>query len=556
MSQNLGDSAPITLPIDFDLRPKNTVPPCKSRKVQVLPLSGSIFSPGDVAKWELPCGRAGEFLDGSQTYLLLRVRNTDTVAPWFVDGSAVSFINKLEVFSSSQLIETISSYNILYQIMLDTQSGPMDRFGQNSLLLGCDQDESADFVNFSRGGVAVAPGQTATFAIPIFSGVIGSGCSKFLPIGDLQDLRVEITFENNAAAVMSGTTTAVSTNIWQVTFAELAIQVISVDDSVHRLMGASRGNAPVMISSQSYRNYNTVLNANNISDSTIIPLKFTSCKSLFGCYRNSTNLNVFNAGTITSRKNPFASGHANNGSVNLQVLAGNDYLPQVPLRSSYEIYAEYNKAWHMLNNINNKTTINRETYDQMLEPNNFGAITWTSATTTINAVTASSVSNGIVTPGIITTAAAHGLGAGNYIFYTGATTGGLVQNTWYYVLSAPNTTQLILSLNPRGMPITTTVLSAQTLAFTGYTSPIVLNTGGSVSSYWNSAPSFVWGLNTDTLYQQSATSMSGINTQSGNVFLNGTYSLSTPVSMRSDIFAHYDFILVIDPNTKQMSIRI
>jgi hypothetical protein len=51
--------------------------------------------------------------------------------------------------------------------------------------------------------------------------------------------------------------------------------------------------------------------------------------------------------------------------------------------------------------------------------------------------------------------------------------------------------------------------------------------------------------------------MSGVNTQSGNVFVNAFYSNNTPTGgQRMDVWAHYDAILVIDPETKQMSVRI
>ena len=60
------------------------------------------------------------------------------------------------------------------------------------------------------------------FALPLISGIIGTNLNKMLPIGCLTtDLRVEITWESSAQAVLSATTTAVSTNIWKVTGAEL-----------------------------------------------------------------------------------------------------------------------------------------------------------------------------------------------------------------------------------------------------------------------------------------------------------------------------------------------
>lgn len=527
--QNIGDSAPVMLPIDFDMRPKNTVPPCKSRKVNVLPLSGGTFNPGDQSKFEIPVGRKGEFLDGTQTYLLFKVKNTDTNnVPLFVDHSCASFISKFEVFSSSQLIETINCYNELYSIMMDTQYGPLDRQSFQTIVLGCDQDAITDNVNFQRGGVAIAQGATQTFCLPLFSGVVGSGLSKYLPIGDLQDLRVEITWENNANACISATTTPISTNIWQVTSAELAIQVISVDGSVHDMMASSRGNAPIMLSSETYRNYNTVLNAGQSSDSTIAPLKFTSVKSLFGAYRLATNQNNLGVASISSRRNPFASSGASSASVSLQLLMGNNYVPQIPMRTTPEIFTEYSKAWHTLGNVNNKTVLNKSTYDNSAEP-----------TVASQAVTGTNATGNIITIG-----STSGLYVNAPVYFFGTSGGGLTTNTTYYVQSIPSTTTFAVSATVGGVQVT---LSTATPTLTMYAPNL----------YWQNTPSFVWGVNCDTLYQQSQNSMSGTNTQAGNCFINATYSANTPAGgQRFDVYAHYDFILLIDPNTKQMSIRI
>jgi len=155
-------------------------------------------------------------------------------------------------------------------------------------------------------------------------------------------------------------------------------------------------------------------------------------------------------------------------------------------------------------------------------------------------------------PGVVTTSIPHGLAVGSQIYYTGASAGGLTQNTIYYVIGVPASNQLNISATFGGSGITQTANQLATTpvvgyAFTSYLPP---------QPIYNNSPSFAWGINTDAFYQQSALSMSGTNTQSGNVFWNATYSAATPSGgHRLDIFAHYDMILIIDPNTKQMSVK-
>jgi hypothetical protein len=392
--QNLGDSE-LALPMDFDLKPKNSAPPCQSRRVNVQPLSGSIFNPGDVAKLELPVGRKGEYLDPSQTYLLFSVTNQDPSGnggfQW-VDHSCASFIQKLEVYSSSQLIETINEYGLLYSIILDSQTGALDRMGFQTITIGTDTDVQNNQVNFQRGGALIDKGRAKMFALPLFSGVIGTGLDKYLPIGDLQDLRVEITWANSATAVVSGTSSSPSTNAWRVESCELVLQVLNLDDSVDNMIhAASQGG--IMLSSHTFRNYNTIVNAASSGDSTIVPLKFTSLKSVIAAYRKNTNINTYAEASVSSRINPFASSGASKPSV--QLLSGNTYVPQVPCRSVPEIYSEFSKSWHTLGNVNNKTVLTNATYDLSIDPPSYtsSTVAITNLTNATDALTVASTAS-------------------------------------------------------------------------------------------------------------------------------------------------------------------
>ena len=234
--QNLGDSS-VSLPSDFNLTPKSSAPQCTSRRVNVLPLSGNNFSPGDVAKFEIPCGISGQYVDTTQTYLLFKINCKDPAGfNMYPDHSAAAFIAKLEVYSSSQLVETINGYNVLYASLLDSQMGPLDRMGPLSIVAGTDLDAQSNTVNFSRGGINMTYGNTYTFAVPLVSGIIGTNLNKMLPVGLLQDCRLEITWENNANAIISATNTAVSTNVWTVTSAELVLQVLTLNSDVHNMI--------------------------------------------------------------------------------------------------------------------------------------------------------------------------------------------------------------------------------------------------------------------------------------------------------------------------------
>jgi len=128
----------------------------------------------------------------------------------------------------------------------------------------------------------------------------------------------------------------------------------------------------------------------------------------------------------------------------------------------------------------------------------------------------------------------------------------------YYIASILSRTTFTIAANPYGFSSFGCATGAS-----GLTGLYVVQK----DFYAQQTPSFLMGINLDTMYQATNNSMCGINTNSGNVFLNATYSAPTPNSVtvgsvtlaagqRFDAWAHYDFLILIDPRSKQMSIRI
>ena len=146
----------------------------KSMRCSVLPTNKSTFLPGDVCVSYIPCGRKNTFLDCSQTYARITVSNNDTINTIGLDCTASSFINRIDVFHSSNLLETISAYNVLFQYLVDFST------------TGSFLDGSVSWGNVSgtRAGlviphaVSATLAKQATFCVPIVSGVFGTLCEK------------------------------------------------------------------------------------------------------------------------------------------------------------------------------------------------------------------------------------------------------------------------------------------------------------------------------------------------------------------------------------------
>ena len=286
---------------------------------------------------------------------MLRTRNNDTSNIW-VDHNAASFVQRLDVYSQGNLIETIDNYGVLYSTLLDTQNGGLERSTYNNLLLGCDCPDNTS--NISRGGVPIAASSTLTTYIPIISGVIGSGLGRYLPLCDINELKVVVTLAPAPLPVITGSGNGNAP--WTITFAEFVVTTVQLDPMADRMLHESH-NGLIVLSTESWRNFNTILASGGSSDTILIPIKPISAKTLLCTYRPAANLTSFLAASTSGRVNPFSN--VPNGS-SLQLLCGSTYMPQKPIiQGSPEIFMELFKSFHGLGNVNSKTCITAANYE-------------------------------------------------------------------------------------------------------------------------------------------------------------------------------------------------
>ena len=145
----MSDPSQINLPIhtaltsDMMLGLKPSAPKSRSYRLSVAPVNSSVFTGGQQVIFECPTGRRGTWLDQSQSYLKFSVQcTTATVtvqSPYgssgvFLDNTAYSFIQRLDVYNSSNLLETISEYGQLANLLIDTSLTQSDKAGLSSMI--------------------------------------------------------------------------------------------------------------------------------------------------------------------------------------------------------------------------------------------------------------------------------------------------------------------------------------------------------------------------------------------------------------------------------------
>ena len=342
MEYNLSGGA-LTDALNF--QPKQPGASSRSYRTIVLPINSGAQNPGDVTKFDIPVGRQNAYIDTSETFLLFQCKNTGT-ATFNLDGSAYCFFNRLDVLSQGQVLESIQNYNVLCNTLLDLQQDALVSTTSGTIHMGTGYD-TVESQNIAKFGQTIAAGGVQDFAIPLaLSGVLGPGCSKYLPISKVTDLRLELTIENAIQAVVQAT----GTPSFTLNNVQLILTYIDIDGSVASQLEQAVGGRYI-ISSESWRNYTSILPASRSGDSVLIPSRYSSLKTLAHVWRNYANNSDQTKYWLSARSNPFYSSAGVQSQI--QYSIGAVLVPQTPVKFVSEMWMNGQQAFHQLGSISN-----------------------------------------------------------------------------------------------------------------------------------------------------------------------------------------------------------
>jgi hypothetical protein len=396
----MSDPSSINLPIGqaltsdmlYGLKP--SAPKSRFYRINVSPLNKSTFVALDQVIIELPTGRKNTWLDQSQSYLKFSVQCTSNVAATeggsgiYLENTAYSFIQRLDIYNSSNLIETINEYGQLANALLDSTLTRSDKAGL-SPMIGCNPYNSIlpgappavmayKGVAYSqlagdRSGLSIAsttPANSATaipytFCLPLLSGVVGVNASKMLPIGQLSaPIRMEFYLSSNDDAIYYGV--AGLGAIWQLVNVEFCACYVEIQDD--NIVPQSDPNTPEYISTKTYRQTSTYLPAATSGEFTVmVPFRCASLTALYARFRNqSTAVQGVNL-TAAYRK----SCSINPNISNWYFRIGSSIYPNKPVYlingslvgSGAEGYAELLKSFHSLASVTGNTSIMNNQYN-------------------------------------------------------------------------------------------------------------------------------------------------------------------------------------------------
>lgn len=231
-------------------------------------------------------------------------------------GSGASWFEQLVLYSNNTPIETVNQYGLLQNFMLQNTVNQAERFGGLSICMGCD---SAGGLNGIELGTVASTTYKYSFTIPLLS-VIGANSDKFIPVGSINNLQLQMTTANIVPFVSYCSAVATTSTMGAITLGDftLNLKYLDVGDMAGALLKQTLQDGKWFIKSQTYTNSAVNIPSGSIgSQQLLLQIRNTSVKSI-----------IHQFGAVASASTPNGYYDAVNISLNTrQCQVGGNFFP-------------------------------------------------------------------------------------------------------------------------------------------------------------------------------------------------------------------------------------
>jgi hypothetical protein len=251
-------------------------------------------SPGaytsQVVSFTIPSGNSKSvFLDCANTCLSFTLTYTQPTATGTTGtgtamsliGSGASWFDSLVLYSNNTPIETINSYGLLHNYLLNNTVSPSERFGGVSVCQGVDTNGTNGIdLQFAQA----TQGVRYNFCIPLIS-VIGVGSDKWFPVGSVNNLQLQMTTTSITPIIWSGGSVLPTTQptIGPFTLSEFSLNMKYIDlgDVAGQLLQQTLQDGKFFMKSTTYTNSNiTIPNGSSGAQQLLLQIRNSSVKSI------------------------------------------------------------------------------------------------------------------------------------------------------------------------------------------------------------------------------------------------------------------------------------
>ena len=273
------------LPMEMMYGLPPSLPSAKNTEIRIQPVNAQNFQAGNVMQFDLPCGRRGQYLDPSSTYVRFKIDYTQPAAGVvntdfsYLLGSSYSPFIKQEVYgNNSVLLESINEVGVLASMLFNTQLNDGDKKGL-SASFGFGLASASSTAGHKIWTNSAVENLSFEYCCPLI-GILGSGTDKMIPIGAIYGLRFELTCDAVANFVKAVTANVVPS--YTISEVEFVGQVIELSPESQSLIESANPDK-IHIRSQTYRQASNILNSGSGVGTydLLCGIRVSSLKSLY-----------------------------------------------------------------------------------------------------------------------------------------------------------------------------------------------------------------------------------------------------------------------------------
>jgi len=313
----------------------------RSYRVKISPVNGQNFTAGQTVNIDMPSNLAATYVNWNQCYLKYKV--TPTGGALTVDKAASCFISRVQAMTAGAQLYDCPSWNVLMNVLLDTDSGPSYKAGYGNVLMGTRGSDPA--------GEVIADGTSRVFCVPfsLSSPFAMSTPHRLMPLSSSAPVQFKITL---ASINEAGYSTADA--ITKLAFDEVELVCVftelssGAEQQVQQMNGGQFN-----ILANSWQAISTNMDAGSTAVTSNIGISVSSLERVIVVHRPTKSSTVAAAFSQSNR--------ISNGLTEWQLLINGEAFPQRAIKNEgagAEIVAEYLLSDHSLVNFDKQSSFN------------------------------------------------------------------------------------------------------------------------------------------------------------------------------------------------------
>lgn len=254
----------------------------RSYRVKQSPTNGSVFTMGSTINLDLPGNMQNSFFDFGSSYLRVNLKNGDATTITLEGGNGIlNLFKRCEVLTSGQTISSIDNWNILTDMLLDMDTSDDFKNHNGGILLGTGTGDKFD------AGDTIASGANKDYVFPLIGCPLFSA-NKYIPAFGADSLRIKLTLNTAAAAVICATTGIADTEL-ELSDIEFVYYVVELSDDAMNMVAESVNNVFDIVVDD-YRSASSQLAQNDTTLNAVCGFAFSSLNRVLVANRPQSSL--------------------------------------------------------------------------------------------------------------------------------------------------------------------------------------------------------------------------------------------------------------------------